>query len=243
MPRIRTIKPDFWTDETLTECSMSARLMFIGMLNFADDNGNMERSSKQIKMRVFPADNVDCEELLQELITHGVVNEYSVIGKKYLHIKGFRKHQVINRPSKTNIPLHDSVSTHGVGNEDSMTEEEGKGKEGKENNKKKNSPSGSFSKPTPAEIQDYCDERKNNLSGENIFDHYEANGWMRGKSKVKDWKACVRTWEKNNKSQGVDKKFESVSTIDLISMASNAGVVGAETMSRDLLVSSLEGAQ
>jgi hypothetical protein len=129
MARIRTIKPEFWTDERLTECSLSARLMFIGMWNFADDNGNMGYSAKRIKMQVFPADNIETQPLIDELLTHGVLSEYSVNGEKFLHIKGFSKHQVINRPSSTAIPkpqfTEDSVSTHGA-----LTDgREGKGKE------------------------------------------------------------------------------------------------------------------
>lgn len=143
MARIRTIKPEFWTDERLTECSLPARLLFIGMLNFADDNGNLAYSAKRLKMQIFPADSVDTQPLLDELLTHGVLMEYSVNGEKFLHIKGFRKHQVINRPSVTAIPkpqfMEDSLSTHGVLTEDSLTEGkgmegsgmEGKGKEGK----------------------------------------------------------------------------------------------------------------
>jgi hypothetical protein len=124
MARIRSIKPDFWTDEKLTECSMSARLLFIGTWNFADDYGNLDRSAKQIKARVFPIDSVDCEPLLQELLTQGLLIEYSVNEKKYLHIKGFTKHQVINRPSAPQCPMYeDSLSTHAG--------EEGKGEEGK----------------------------------------------------------------------------------------------------------------
>lgn len=131
MARIRTIKPDFWTDEKLTECSLSARLLFIGLLNFADDNGNLTRSAKKIKMQIFPADVIDCEPLLTELTTHGVLIEYSVNGDKYLHIKGFLKHQLINRPSKSNIPApsfnEDSLNAHGA-----LTDgEEGKGRERK----------------------------------------------------------------------------------------------------------------
>lgn len=130
MARIRTIKPDFWTDETLTECSLSARLLFIGTWNFADDRGNLEASAKQLKMKIFPADNIDCKPLLQELITHGLLTEYSVSGVSYLNIKGFVKHQVINRPSKSNIPdveLNDnSVTTHGVLTEYSLTEGKGR---------------------------------------------------------------------------------------------------------------------
>ena len=135
MARIRTIKPEFWTDAALMECSVSTRLLFIGTWNFADDNGNLDRSAKQIKARVFPADAIDCEPLIQELMNHQLLIEYSVSGKKYLHIQNFTKHQVINRPSSPHCPLHDdSLNTHGVLTDDSMREgkgKEGKGKEGK----------------------------------------------------------------------------------------------------------------
>lgn len=130
MARIRTIKPEFWTDDALTECSLSARLLFIGTWNFADDNGNLERSAKQLKVKIFPADCVDVEPLVQELIKQKLLVEYSAGGKKYLHIRTFKDHQVINRPSKTALPLYDhSLNTHGVITEDSGTE--GKGREGK----------------------------------------------------------------------------------------------------------------
>jgi hypothetical protein len=138
MARIRTIKPEFWTDEKLTECSLSARLLFIGTWNFADDNGNLDRSAKQIKARVFPIDAIDCEPLLQELLTQGLLIEYSVSGKTYLKISGFDKHQLINRPSKPTCPpcdenatLHEhSVSAHD-GKEGKGREEERKGRERK----------------------------------------------------------------------------------------------------------------
>jgi len=133
MARIRTVKPDFWTDEKVVELSMAARLTVIGSLNFADDNGNLERSAKKLKMQIFPADSIDCEPLIQEVIAQGMFNEYSVNGKNYLHIKGFCKHQVINRPSKSNIPApsfsEESDATQAALTEPSLTE--GKGKEGK----------------------------------------------------------------------------------------------------------------
>jgi hypothetical protein len=131
MARIRTIKPDFWTDEKLTECSLSARLLFIGTWNFADDNGNLDRSSKQIKARVFPLDNLDCEPLILELLEKELLVEYEYEDRLYLHIQGFNKHQLINRPSKPQCPLYDdSLKTHGV----LITEgrKERKGVEGKE---------------------------------------------------------------------------------------------------------------
>ena len=52
-----------------------------------------------------------------------------------------------------------------------------------------------FRPPTREEIAAYCAERGNNLDAGRIFDHYESNGWMVGKNKMRDWKAAVRGWE------------------------------------------------
>ena len=57
-----------------------------------------------------------------------------------------------------------------------------------------------FIKPTIEEIKKYCDERKNTIDAKTFFDHYETNGWKRGKTAIKDWKACVHTWENSRKS-------------------------------------------
>jgi len=54
-----------------------------------------------------------------------------------------------------------------------------------------------FVPPTIEQVREYCLERKNNINPENFVDYYTANGWMRGKTKLKDWKACIRTWERN----------------------------------------------
>ena len=58
-----------------------------------------------------------------------------------------------------------------------------------------------FIPPTVEEVRSYCDERCNNVDAQNFVDHYTGNGWVRGKTKVKCWKACVRTWEKNSSSK------------------------------------------
>lgn len=71
-------------------------------------------------------------------------------------------------------------------------------------NNKSNDYRSKFIKPTVEQIEEYCEERKNGLNGQKIFDHYEANGWMRGKTKIKDWKACVRTWERNDNNNSKD---------------------------------------
>ena len=54
-----------------------------------------------------------------------------------------------------------------------------------------------FKPPTVDEVKEYCLERGNNIDPETFIDFYESKGWMVGKNKMKDWKAAVRTWEKN----------------------------------------------
>ena len=60
---------------------------------------------------------------------------------------------------------------------------------------------GGFDPPTVEQVRDYCRERKNDIDAQAFVDHYTANGWMRGKNKIKDWRACVRTWEQTRKTQ------------------------------------------
>lgn len=64
----------------------------------------------------------------------------------------------------------------------------------KENIKEK--PKKVFCIPTFQEISDYCKERNNDVDANKFLDFYTAKGWMIGKEKMKDWRACVRTWEK-----------------------------------------------
>lgn len=60
-------------------------------------------------------------------------------------------------------------------------------------------PSKEFKKPTLKEVTDYCNERNNSVNPQRFIDHYESNGWkVGGKSSMKDWKASIRTWEKNS---------------------------------------------
>jgi hypothetical protein len=89
--RIRTVKPEFWSDEKLAECSRDARLLFIGTWNFADDEGRMEYSPKRLKMQIFPGDTIDVAPLVTELAHAGLVILYRVAERDYLQIPHFRK--------------------------------------------------------------------------------------------------------------------------------------------------------
>lgn len=57
-----------------------------------------------------------------------------------------------------------------------------------------------FSPPTLEDVQAYCKERGNKVDAERFVDYYASKGWLVGKSKMKDWKAAVRNWERSEKS-------------------------------------------
>lgn len=79
-----------------------------------------------------------------------------------------------------------------------------KGKESKEKESKYIGTSSRFVPPTLEQVTEYCKQRKNRVDPEKWYDHYSSNGWMVGRTKMKDWKAAVRTWEKNNFSKKAD---------------------------------------
>lgn len=110
MARLRVIRPEFWTDDRIGECSPQARLLFIATWNFADDHGGLDRSAKQLKAQAFPYDDLDVEPLVQELLRAGVLVEYEAVGKKYLHIKNFGKHQKVENPSNPRVPIWEGAA-------------------------------------------------------------------------------------------------------------------------------------
>lgn len=70
-----------------------------------------------------------------------------------------------------------------------------------------------FIAPSLEEIKAYCEERKNNVDAERFIDYYTANGWKVGKNPMKDWKAAVRSWERND--FGKPKTAETEHSFDL----------------------------
>ena len=66
-----------------------------------------------------------------------------------------------------------------------------------------------FKKPTTQEVNEYCIERNNSVNPETFIDFYESNGWKVGKNPMKDWKACVRTWEKNTVKTKTNSKIDT----------------------------------
>lgn len=80
-----------------------------------------------------------------------------------------------------------------------LTEDEQKVDTNKKVKKEKNNNICRFTPPTLEEVQLYCEERSNGIDHQRFIDFYSSKGWKVGNTKMKDWKAAIRTWENRNK--------------------------------------------
>lgn len=93
MARVRNLKPGFFTNEDLAECSCWARLCFAGLWTIADREGRLEDRPKRIKGQLFPMDTVDVDPLLDELQARSFILRYTHQGLGFIQIIAFHKHQ------------------------------------------------------------------------------------------------------------------------------------------------------
>lgn len=194
MARIRTIKPEFFTSESIVSITPLARLFFIGLWCEADREGRIKWKPKTLKIRYLPADNADINKIAQELIDEGMIVIYTVDDNEYCEIPSFTSHQVINnRERQSEIPQRDSDASVTRELHVKAERKEGKGKEGKG---KEGKGTRVFAKPSTEQVQSYFEEKGylDKTFGQKFVNHYDSNGWMVGKTKMKDWKAAVRNW-------------------------------------------------
>lgn len=93
MARARNIKPAFFRDADLADCSPLARLLFIYLWTEADKEGRLEDKPRQIKACGLPYDDCDADELLNELHAGGFIKRYQGGGKNLIWVVNFKKHQ------------------------------------------------------------------------------------------------------------------------------------------------------
>lgn len=108
MARIRTIKPAFFRSYDVVPLSYRARLTWIGLWTYVDDEGRARDDARIIKGELWPLeDEVTWQEVeadLTELSRSGHVLRYEVSGRQFLAIPTWLDHQVISRPTKSKLP-------------------------------------------------------------------------------------------------------------------------------------------
>lgn len=93
MARARNIKPGFFTNDLLAELPFETRLLFIGLWTVADREGRLEDRPKKIKMEVFPADDVNVDDALCQLVRSGFITRYTHENTHIIQVVNFTKHQ------------------------------------------------------------------------------------------------------------------------------------------------------
>lgn len=98
MSRIRSIKPAFFTSDDISDVTIPARLLFIGLWTEADKLGRLEYRPKQIKARLFPHDVIHVEPLLHELEAAGLIQVYEDADGiySYIAIPTWDRHQRVH---------------------------------------------------------------------------------------------------------------------------------------------------
>lgn len=107
MSRIRTIKPEAFRSETLSEISLEACWTFFGLLTEADDDGRLRDRAPVLNGALWslrPDHTSDSMVRdLDELASVGLLCRYSVDGTAYMHLPSFKEHQVVNRATRSKI--------------------------------------------------------------------------------------------------------------------------------------------
>lgn len=125
LARSRNIKPGFFHNEDIVEMDYWVRLLFVGLWTLADREGRLEDRPKKIKMALFPADDVDIDAGISELVRYGFALRYEVENCKYIQIVAFLKHQKPHhQEQKSVIPSpessHQGTSKHRTNPSDSL---------------------------------------------------------------------------------------------------------------------------
>lgn len=107
MARKRMMSPSFWSDEKIGECNMMERLLFLGLVSNADDEGIGRGNPKLLKSLIFPYDDLrvsDFEKSLAKLASLSLIQLYQHDGQTYYCVLNFKRHQTINKPSPSDFP-------------------------------------------------------------------------------------------------------------------------------------------
>lgn len=106
MARIRSLKPEFWTDGNIVKLSPWARLFYQGTWNFAlCDRGHLPDDPVELKLKILPADDVDPTALIEELVANGrLERRVTADGRHFLHIVRLGDHQKVDARWQSRCP-------------------------------------------------------------------------------------------------------------------------------------------
>lgn len=206
----RIIRESICTSDSIDRLSWFEEVLFYRLIVNCDDFGRFDGRAAVIKNRLFPLkDNLTLktvETALHGLASAGLVALYVFEGKRFLYLPTWGKYQtqrakVSKYPSPDDCMQSDEIICKQMQADVPVFENRESGCENRESGCEKTRAT-RFTPPTVEEVMAYCLERKNSVDAERFVNYYASNGWIVGKTKMKDWKAAVRTWERRDANGG-----------------------------------------
>ena len=197
--------------DAFLDMPLSTQCLYFHLSMRADDDGFVNNPKKIQKM--LGASEDDLKLLMAKsfillfdtgviVIKHWRINNY---------IRNDRYHETAYQDEKSLLSLKENnaytLNSDNVGipcgNQTvyQMETEVSIGKDSIDKSNKERGTSRNFVPPTLQEVKAYCQERNNGINPQSFIDFYESKGWLIGKTKMKDWKAAVRTWEQRRKEE------------------------------------------
>lgn len=218
----RIIKESLCDSERIASLTDFEFRLWVGLITQADDAGRGDARPAYIKGHVFPfrerVTAKDIESALHALAAKGCVALYTVGGKPYFLFPSWARHQRI-RECKPKFPGPENADACGdAKNSAASCGELPQAAAGcciNPNPNPNTNPNlnpgldaraARFTPPSVEEVAAYCQERGNGVDAARFVDFYSSKGWMVGKSRMKDWKAAVRNWERSSDAKATPVK-------------------------------------
>lgn len=209
----RIIKESICRSDQINGLTPFEEVLFYRLMVSVDDYGRYDGRTAIIKNTLFPLkDDLSpgqIEDAMFDLECEGLVALYTVDGRPYVRLTGWDKHQSI-RAKKSKYPADpDENGNHlqaSASNCKQMKTDESKcprnpiririqsESESEAENAHPREKRKRFAPPTVEEVTAYCQEKGLKVEATTFVDHYDSNGWMVGKSPMRDWRAACRTW-------------------------------------------------
>ena len=200
--------------ETIDALTWFEEVFFYRLMVKCDDFGRCDGRLKIIKGHCFPLKDITEEELdkaLNKLSLVGLIRRYTVSGHPYIQFVTWEKHQTVRNkkskypsieegeeqlPSIENNCMQMNAIASLIQSNPIQSESNPNPIQSLEEGEKTKRIEKRFVPPTLDEVQAYISENNFIIDAQKFIDYYQSNGWIVGKTKMKDWKATVRGWER-----------------------------------------------
>lgn len=210
----RILKESICVSDSVNSLGWFEEVLFYRLIVNCDDYGRYDARPLIIKNKLFPLkENLTVKnvtEAINKLARVGLIVLYENDGRPFLFLPTWNDHQSI-RAKKSKFPdpgnnLHANEINCEKMNANVPVIQSYSESESESYLKAKTR--ARFAPPSLADVREYCIQRGNSVDPETFIDFYSSKGWKVGSEPMKDWKACVRTWEKRQNNRTANSQSQ-----------------------------------